>query len=607
MMATDDDDLLETTPVPPPSRRRKSDNVVSMTAAKNRSSGTRRRPPGNESSDAPREWPVTPLGVCGRLYFYLDAAGQLQPMRPNDFNRLGIKGLWGAKNHELEKHFPRHRMNGAVIGVNYDEAASAHIKAAGECGVWNPLGHVRGAGSWRGDEGELILHFGDEIMSCSAQGGSFSCEPGKSGRYVYPACPKRPKPYPDAVEPSEIAPFFETLQTWNWRRGEIDARLSIGWIAASLIAGAIEWRPVIWITGGRGTGKSTLQKLQELVLGGAMVAVSDASAAGIWQKLGHSTLPVVLDEVEAEEDNKRNHALLKLARHAASGGMVLRGGADHGAAEFVLRSCVQFSSILLPPLSPQDKSRMAVLELSELKKGGRPPVLDVRMCSLIGAKIQRRLIDGWPRWRTTLDAYRSALSHAGDSARGADVFGTLLAAADLLLNDGPPSLEFVKEIVSEIGVNTRAEAQDDARDEERCLHHLVTQSIPIDGTGTRRAVAEWVVLAAGLAEEGDLNSTPDVTAEALKVLRRYGLKLQTVNGEKYLGVANSHAELAKLFQGTIWACRPGSDGGWRQSLRRMPGSRASKVLWFSRVSGRATLVPLSEFISNKPTEDQVTE
>ena len=46
--------------------------------------------------------------------------------------------------------------------------------------------------------------------------------------------------------------------------------------------------------------------------------------------------------------------------------MVLRGGSDHQAAGFVVRSAFMFSSILIPPLLDQDLSRIAVLTLKDL-------------------------------------------------------------------------------------------------------------------------------------------------------------------------------------------------------------------------------------------------
>ena len=131
--------------------------------------------------------------------------------------------------------------------------------------------------------------------------------------------------------------YYKPTMGYSWRVDE-----------TYMLGGALEWRPMVWVAGDKGTGKSTLQKVVKGVFGrGGLIPAVDASAAGLWQSLGHSSLPVALDEVESEEDNRRNNNLLKLARVAASGGQMLRGGSDHKQASFTVRSCFLFSSILI--------------------------------------------------------------------------------------------------------------------------------------------------------------------------------------------------------------------------------------------------------------------
>src|SRR5690606_9963036 len=158
------------------------------------------------------------------------------------------------------------------------------------------------------------------------------------------------------------------------------------------------------------------------------------SAAGVWQELGYATLPVMLDEAEATEDNRQIDKLIRLARQASSGGMVLRGGADHGSAKFMARSCFLFSSIVIPPLEPADLSRLAILELGARR--GRPPFA-IKAAELrdLGEAMTRRLVDCWDRLPAALHAYRQALEAEGMTARACDQFGTLLAVADVLLHD----------------------------------------------------------------------------------------------------------------------------------------------------------------------------
>ena len=52
-----------------------------------------------------------------------------------------------------------------------------------------------------------------------------------------------------------------------------------------------------------------------------------------------------------------------------------RGGQDHTAHEFTLASCFQFSSISIPPLEPQDRRRLGILELRPFPVGAIAPDL----------------------------------------------------------------------------------------------------------------------------------------------------------------------------------------------------------------------------------------
>lgn len=590
----------------------KPDNVVSIRTAVAAAKPVRRRktskgaggdPPEikRPDGDDPNTWPMKPLGVNGNLRYYLDANGQIQALKPSEHGRLGIIALAGAKNHVLPDLWPRIGRGGIVNGTDYDKAAQALVRATSSKGVWNPFGAVRGAGSWAGEDSELIFHCGDVLRI-----GDQWRDPGIIGRFVYPTDRPRPRPYERTVGRGDMEALFAILKSWNWKRGALDARLLLGWIGASLIAGAIEWRPVVWVTGGRGTGKSTIHKLLSMLMADSLVAVSDASPAGVWQKLGYATLPVILDEVEAEEDNRRGHGLVKFARQAASGGLVLRGGSDHGASEFTARSCFLFSSILIPPLAPQDRSRMAILELGELGQV-QSLNLDARVLRARGEQVLRRLADGWPRWKPTLRAYSAALMQCGHDNRGSDVFGTLLAAADILLSDGEPAVELVHQLAEQLNVESLAEAEDDARDEDECLSFLKTLTIPVDGPGAKRPIAEWFARAVGLLpSESDDGGGPTraTKGEAMQMLGRYGLKIVPEGEHLLVGIASRHAELGKLFGGTRWGGERGGKGVWTNTLRRLQGARPSgKNLWFCGAAGKATLLPLSYVLADPQPGD----
>jgi len=554
----------------------------------------------------PAGFPIVALGVAGENCYYLDGLNQIRELSPRAHSRNGIVQLYGPHQNLLVEYYPRWKVktdeDGNVvekilIGFRPEQATDALMGAAARKGVWNPSERVRGCGAWLRNDGGLAYHSGDGILLAGGKRARDKWrEPGLIDEFVYPAAAPILRPWPTAVPGEPAATVMELFGSWNWRHKACDPRLLLGWLGAAMIAGAVDWRPVVWITGGPGTGKSTLHRVLKGMLGGAILAVADASAAGIWQRTGFSSLPVALDELEPGEDDRRAQGILRLIRTAASGSMLLRGGADHTGAEFTLRSCFMASSVLVPPLSKADRSRIAILELLDLDKDETPPDMRPDRLRDLGSKLLRRLVDGWARWNDTLALYRAALARKGYGARGADVFGTLLAAADLLLDDAELNADFADEKVDEVTTLAIAGDDDMSADEDRCLQHLLTSLLPPDGPG-RRSVGRWV----GDACDGDR----DAAGAAQDMLRTYGMKTEPGDdGRRYFVVANSHQGLARLFQGTHWGSRSGTTSVWKQSLARIPGAQASAgVVRFDKASvGRATLIPIEHVYHPDPAE-----
>ncbi len=546
-----------------------------------------------KSWELPPECPVVPLGRNGRVNFYLDAGRQLRQLEDSAHTRLGLVGLFGRARWFLEKQWPRVDSNGKKLhGWRHFDAAEDLIAACSEAGIWESTERERGRGAWRTEAGELVLHAGGRVRVFGKSSKPWrdheSHVPGLVGRFLYAAAAPSLEPWAKEVPGGADGPAGELLgllKTWNWRR-EIDPVLFLGWVGAAMIGGALDWRPMIWLTGSKGTGKSTLQELLKRLFGGGIVQTADSTPAGLWQMLGHQTLPVAFDELEAEEDNRRPGALVKLARMSSSGGMILRGGADHMGKEFVARSAFAFSSILVPPLQPQDRSRISVLGLGELAIGSKAPVLDAKYLADMGEQLLRRMVDAWGRFDVVLAHYHDALTGIGHTHRAADQLAALLTCAHVLLHDGAPVAELSVPWIEQLSAGDLADNDDDTRDEERCLTHLLSSQIDARREGMR-TVAELVRIIVG-ADEGD----PD---EARRLLKNYGVVITRATQEApaYVVVANYHQGLTRLFQGSHWAGRSGTMGVWVQALRRLPGAVAHRAaVYFGAEIGRGTALPL---------------
>jgi hypothetical protein len=566
-----------------------------LTGDPNNRNGSMRRPPG-----LPEGCPVQALGYKGDVYYFMTADRGFKAIRDKDFTKNKIMSLYCGRIDYIETTWPRIGAKGAITGFEGDACYADHMAECHRVGPWDPASRMREGGGWREPDGTLVLHCGTQLVAKNLAGGEAVREAGRYGDFVYAKGEAQPRPWLERVQPKAMKPLLDAFQTFTWKRGELDALLLLGWCVAGVLGGALKWRPLVWITGDKGTGKSTLHEVIEHLFGGALVHASDTSAAGIYQALKFSSRPVAIDEMEAQEDNRRAQLVIQLARQASSGGLVLRGGQDHAGVEFIARSCFLFSSINHPPLLQQDLSRLAILDLDAWQ--GTAHGLDADALHLLGRKLRRRILDAWPKWQERLELWRNGLKRAGHSDRTADQFGTLLAGADLAMNDRVPHADNVDEAVTKHGLAHLAEQSDDLPDWQKMLDHMLTTPLDFMRGGRKVNAAQLLELRLGRVTSG-VQDQANVEADAERDLAAVGLKAVHVRGDSaygkgtwWLAIANNHQGLARLFETPTrshWAGRSGTVGVWVQAARRVPGaSWDTPPLRFNGVSVRVTLVPM---------------
>lgn len=546
--------------------------------------------------------PVQPLGTYAGTFYYLDALGQVRDLKIH--GQTELVGLFSPHLGVLHNWWPRYgkaAKEGETppwVGCKYEEARDDLMTACSRKGLWTPFGRLRGVGAWRGPDGELVLHCGDAVWRGPSPDGLRAGEwlrPQEIDGQVYAAGEAQPRPDPDPSSDRPIntlAPhdLLRLFGTWAWQR-EVDPVLLLGWIGAAMLGGALAWRPAVWLTGDAGTGKSTLQQVVKGLLGAGLVQSADATGAGIWQVVGMSSLPVAIDELEPSENAYRTKAVVDLARQAASGAVVLRGGQDHQGHQFRAQSAFLFSSILLPPMTQADRSRLAIMELDPLPKGRAMPDLSPRRLASMGAALRGRLVARWPDLHETLERFRAGLAVVGHAARGADQFGTLLAISHLLLYDGPVTDAMVVEACAPLAADQLAETAEKLADWQEWLQALGSTRVDAYKGGNKRTIGRIV---SDAAQTSGVHVEAQAANDANEALSTFGLRVYAAGSldgldGSFLAVANRHTALNELHAGTRWV-----NGSWSQSAGRVPGARKwPKALRFAGISSRATLVPLN--------------
>lgn len=546
-------------------------------------------PPRGAKPDRPhgeiwKDCPVKALGVHGAFSYYLDALGQLRAIGKHE--RQAIMSLFAHRIpvlcHQFAKWTKDENGNNVrrPLEFNADHAAMAMYEACGEKGLFDPNGAVRGVGAWVDDDGCLIYHTGDQLLT---QDGPKNPETHQ-GR-IYPAYPAIPHPKPADKDPAEA--LHEVLHTWNWQR-DIDPMLAMGMLGVQMLGGALDWRPAFWVTGGKASGKSTFQELIEHLHGGqrGIIKSIDTTKSGLTSQIGHSSLPVAVDELEpGDERSTKEKQIIELARVASSGGQWLRGSSDQKGVSGNVYSTFLFSSILMPgELTPQDRSRLVVLRLNPFAEDAKAPDLRSRTWRARGAALKHNLISRWPTWGARLDLWLEAFAGEGLSGRNGKNWATVLAMADMALHEGLPSADICKGWAKRVAQAVRVEVAEIGSDADSMLMHLLTQPLNVYNRGEQNTVAQWVMVAGeldsapkGLVQSSDIGDETCLTKElhakaANRKLAKYGLRVYGTGATATLFIANAHIQgLLDLFRGSAFA-----KGVWSQSAARVPGATASK-------------------------------
>jgi hypothetical protein len=573
-----------------------------------------------DESQLPPDCPVTALGLEGQKLWVLDAANQLLPISPDC--RKGDTMLLFGGHGWLDKHFPSFRPAAKKgdppipDGFNQKEIQQALIAACTARGIFNPQGRVFGRGAHRArhNSAALMLHMGTEVMMAGAadhRGKALPEQVHRAGRIrdaYYPARPPLPPPAREVSTREDAEALMGLFRRWFWVDGTAAPLLLLGMSAQMHICGALGWRSHMWLPGPTASGKSLLQSLLRAIHADWCLGVSDASEAAIRQVLGDDTLPVLIDEAEADDNPDRQRAILNLAKKASSGDKIIRGGADHKGQEFTAQSCFLFTSVLHGQMKGEDRNRIAILDMHPIPATAPPLDIDLNHWREMGRRMHTKMIREWPRFDHTLRLYRTAIHEQGYVGRWQDTFGTLLACADLLLFDHAPDnvpmhddcanrLRDWVHIILPMLATGRSEARTDT---ERCLVYLLSSQVPGSHGAPPETIGALILRAMSLR----VTDGEGVDTAARERLKSYGLRVVLLDGNGRLTgdpvpgdwgnalLAVAHATcrpLAELFKGTEWA-----GGGYIQSLRKAEGVRKNLKIRFGGVnSDNAIALPLN--------------
>jgi putative DNA primase/helicase len=514
----------------------------------------------------------------GKHYYKPKASSQVIELSTSAHTKLGLMSLTSS----MEFWQNRFTINQKL---EWDEAICWMFNQSHKKGVFDPE-RVRGRGAWL-DASRVIFHLGERMLVDNKER---KVSDGISSHYIYQHGKPLLGPSTAPMQDTKAESILKLAKQFNWT-DPTSAYFLCGWLALAPVCGGLKWRPHIWVTGGKGTGKTTiLTSFMKPLLGQIYrSATGGTTEPGLRAALRSDAIPVLFDEFEQNDaqDKQNMQNVLSMARVASSeGGKIIKGSAGGGEAnQYEIRSMFCVSSINVGLVQGADKDRFCLLNLERGKNDWLQIESEiVELCTEEnGRDLVARTLNRLPAIRENARTFAKILAKKNGQRYG-DQHGTLVAGAWSLEPESDRVLteEEAHKYCDEIGCFDPLKDKDTREaDEESCLALILESMISVEG-GRRMTVLN-LIESLYRPTAGKIDGC-DETAD--QILGRYGLKCTT----SHLAVANQNTNLEKLISNSPWA-----SGSHKIALKRIKGAESSSTtLHFpGSKKSRATLLPLA--------------
>ncbi len=507
---------------------------------------------------------------------------------------LSMAAASHTKNNLLElaplHYWERIAPGGRKSGVDWDMAINSMLQQSQKAGIYNP-DMTRGRGAWW-DDGRPTIHLGNRVI---VAGEAFPVHQVPS-RYIYEQALELPVNLDNPLASAEAHELVKICQRISWEK-PVNAMLLSGWIMTAIVCGALRWRPHVWITGGAGTGKSTVMgRIIKRCLGRMSLYVKgDTTKAGVQQVLQHDALAVIFDEAESEKKSSaaRIDEIMQLVTVSSSEdeALTVKGSAGGRAVSYKIRSCFAFSSVTTNIKQHAARTRVSVLGMrrntdpdAKQQFEALEDLIESVLTPQWVERLHARAIRLIPAIRHNTEVFSNAGAAVLGSKRLGDQIGSLLAGAFALHSNGQVTQEQAEQWIAS---QDWAEVQsiEEQSDEQRCIATVLEKVIRVTGTmaNTERSVGELIAIASYAVRDNEV--TED---DAQAALNRIGIRVP--ERDSVFWISNSHTGIAKLLDDTPWA------GNWGRTLKRLQGAEAIHNpvrIGKGQPVQRVTAVPLS--------------
>lgn len=494
-------------------------------------------------------------------------------------------------------------------GIHWDAAVCKLIDWSHEAPIFNH--HlIRGPGAWR-DEGKLVVSTGESII---IDGKTMPLHEAP-GRYVYERSVTADYRADGALATDQAARLLDMLGLIEMKHPAAQLLLA-GWILLAPWGGALKWRPHIWLTAAKGTGKSTIvnQILGRIFLYesmSVMVKGQSSTIAGVRQGLRNRNVPIIIDETEADE-KKQDESLgqiIKAIREGSSGDgrgpATMHGTSDGEGRSWAFSSMALFASITAVLKHGADRDRFTVIELTPPNQQDNDDrerrwlKLESMIHELLTNEYARafhaRSYNLFDEITKAIEIMTARITEHLGARRYGDQIGTLLAGAWMISHDKAPIASEAEAWVKEMDLGALV-VSSETPDEELVLQEIMAAMIRMDGQDYTigKLCQFWFYTKKTVGVECEaLNLKDDQVKTALE---QCGIKPVVYAGTMKIQIAQGHPWIRKALRDTPWG------NTYAEMLTRMPIVTPSGggTIKFAGVNKRAVTVDASDLF-----EDQV--
>lgn len=350
-----------------------------------------------------------------------------------------------------------------------------------------------------------------------------------------------PKDAPENCLETSFKELHQSISKWEWRHKEAALHVT-AFTMLTLFQQAINpWRPIIYLSGAQGTGKTMFSTFLDHVFHGFLEILDKTTAHAIKQTFGNNSTPGFFDEFEHYESEKRQKDILNLLKTSCRGGKASFGTTGKSARECYLNHLFWIASISFPRCIETDSALRDRMIVFDLKKKSQkflkmPPSKEL---NLLGVNLINALIKNWEQLETKVqEKMQGDTKEENVEARQIENFVWASSLIDLTRKIEP--LHKASAIVPKWSIRKK---EDDAdRIIEEILHTKVKNNL------YEHFIADLIYRAMWNFEDIDSDNRKDVSegsAEAINLLRLNHLTItKKDDGALYLGI---HATKLSTF------------------------------------------------------------